>query len=52
MDLAWPAGLDGKEEFYDELTKCQLRHSRYYSDIAALNGLPDAEPEGDCPGPQ
>ena len=52
MDLSWPSGLDGKAAFYDELMKCQLRYSAFWSDIADLNGLPDDDPEGNCPGPQ
>lgn len=52
LDRAWNDAAPDKEEFWDELIKCQMRHGRFWPDIAALNGLPPAKPEGTCPGPQ
>ena len=52
LDRAWNDAVPGKEEFWDELIKCQMRESRFWPDIAALNGLVAAKPEGKCPGPQ
>lgn len=51
-DLAWPPSFPGKKEVVTELFQCQMRHSDYWKDIAAMNGLPPAQPVGDCPGLQ
>ena len=51
-ELAWPPSFPGKNDFLTELFKCQIRHSDYWKDIAALNGLQSGQPVGDCPGPQ
>ena len=48
--LAWPGWREGKDEFYREFYQCQLRASRYWPAIAAMNGLPAEKPIGDCPG--
>ncbi len=50
--LAWPPSFPGKNKFVTELFQCQMRHSNYWKDIAAMNGLPPDPPIGDCPGPQ
>lgn len=50
-DLAWPPSFPGKKEIVTELFQCQMRHSNYWKDIAAMNGLPPGPPIGDCPGP-
>lgn len=52
LDMAWPLGRPDKNEFADELFRCQLRWSQYWPTIAAMNGLPprDPEPVGDCTG--
>jgi hypothetical protein len=52
LDWAWNDVVAGKEEFWNELIKCQTRKSEFWPYIAALNGLAAEKPEGECPGSQ
>jgi len=49
FEQAWPEAQPGKEKFRYEFFECQLRRSRYWSDIATMNGLEPLPPHADCP---
>ena len=53
LDMAWPPGWAGKQDFAREFFTCQLRRSRYWPAVAFINGVPAAKPPADCPpGPE
>ena len=49
FEQAWPEAQPDKEKFRYEFFQCQLRRSRYWSDIASMNGLEPLPPNADCP---
>ncbi|HYY36453.1 MAG TPA: hypothetical protein VE801_01845, partial [Xanthobacteraceae bacterium] len=44
LDRAWNPKFPGKAEFGAELIDCYLRQSRWWREIADLNGWPALEP--------
>jgi len=45
---AWTGVAADRDEYWNELTNCRLRHSHFWPAIAALNGLPADKPAGSC----
>jgi hypothetical protein len=48
---AWPPDHGDAEDFWRDLTECQLRRSAYWPAVAALNSLPALKPAPGCPAP-
>ena len=48
---AWPEEEEGRDEYWSDLTTCQMRLSPYWRTVADLNGIPADNPVGQCPRP-
>jgi hypothetical protein len=46
---AWAGGADEREDYWSDLTGCQLRLSPFWPTVAQLNGLSAEKPVGRCP---
>jgi hypothetical protein len=49
LDGAWAGTAAGRDDYWSDLTTCQLRLSPYWPAIAEMNGLEAEKPKGKCP---
>lgn len=49
LDEGWRPDFPGKEKIRFEFFDCQLRRSKYWPDVAAMNGVPAVPPSPECP---
>jgi hypothetical protein len=45
----WNGPAEAREDYWSDLTTCQMRLSQFWPAVAALNGLQPAKPVGKCP---
>ncbi|HUC63095.1 MAG TPA: hypothetical protein VMF53_14175 [Alphaproteobacteria bacterium] len=48
LDAAWVGPATGREDYWSDLTKCQLRLSPFWPTVARLNALPALKPVEPC----
>ncbi len=45
---AWPSAIGGRQDFIDDLNKCALPSSAWWSSVAAMNGIKAYDAAKDC----
>jgi hypothetical protein len=48
---AWIGTPEDRDDYWRDLTQCQLRLSQFWPVVAKMNGLPAEKPVGKCPRP-
>lgn len=49
LDGAWAGSAEDREDYWRDLTQCQLRRSPYWPTLAQMNGLPPDTAPARCP---
>ena len=52
LEAAWVGSPEARDDYWRELTECELRRSQFWPAVAKLNGLPPAKPVGKCGEPE
>jgi hypothetical protein len=52
LEAAWVGSADAREDYWRELTECELRRSQFWPAVAKMNGLPPEKPARRCGGPR
>lgn len=50
LESAWEGENTARDEYWSDLTTCQLRRSPYWPTVAKINGLPADPPVASCQG--
>jgi len=52
LEAVWVGPPEARDDYWRELTECELRRSQFWQAVAKLNGLPPAKPVGKCGAPK
>jgi hypothetical protein len=52
LEAAWVRSPEARDDYWRELTECELRRSQFWPAVARLNGLPPKKPVGKCGAPK